>query len=139
MSRAPIKPACVACDNPAEKDGIYCPGHRWMGLPGANKLIEAFEETMVERDGSARHQLWTCEDNWLVGYTTEKTKGGPNSDKFEVLAYRPCGRGARSAKPREWRLVYRRGYVLRRKAKARALELFYKHSPLLAEKMGRVA
>lgn len=85
---------------------------------------------MFAREGLARHQTWTAEDGWLIGYTTERIRhGGDNEGKFAVMAYRPVGKGARSGDPTEWRRVYFRTFAKRNRAKARAVELYARHSP----------
>lgn len=135
----PIKPACAACDKDAEEGSAYCAGHQWFDMPGADRLMAAFNEAMDAADGTARQVHWECEDGWIVGYGVTKTVGGPNPGKFEVFAYRPTGRGARSGRAASYKMAYRRGYVLRRKAKARAVELYYRHSPKRAAEHGVTA
>lgn len=79
--------------------------------------------------GAARQALWPCEDGWIVGYTTERIKGGPHDGKFVVLGYRPVGKGSRSGKADEAVLTYERAFSTRRAARRRADALYRKHSP----------
>ena len=77
-----------------------------------------------------RCREWTCEDGWVVVYSTERMGTG----KFEVAAYKPTGRGARSGQARQAVKVYERQFATRKAAKARAIALFRKHSPRWSER-----
>lgn len=83
---------------------------------------------MMPDPGSARQNLWDCEDGWYVVYTTERIKGGPHDGKFLVQEFKPVGPGART-NPKEWVEVYRREFSTRKAAKARWIALYRKHSP----------
>ena len=107
----------------------------WDYMP--EDLRQMFREAEVRRSGSARQALWTCEDGWIVGYTTERVVGGPFDGGFAVLAYKPTGKGARSGSPSEWQRTYGRRFSKRRLARARAEALYYRHSPRAAERHGR--
>jgi hypothetical protein len=102
----------------------------WDFMP--DDLKELFMQDQVDRSGSARQTLWTAPDGWVVGYTTEAVRGGPEQfrGKFVTLAYKPVGKGARSGrgKAHEWTLVYKRGFTKRRLARARAEALYSQHS-----------
>lgn len=105
----------------------------------AGELDEATWATMFAPDGLARHTTWTCEDGWLVGYTTERIRHGRNDGKFAVMAYRPRGKGARTGRAETWQRVYFRTFAKRKTAKARALKLYAQHSPKWARRNGPAA
>lgn len=96
---------------------------------------------LSEQEGSARQTHWTCEDGWIVGYSTERVSGGPPDirGKFVAMAYRPIGKGSRSGDATRWKRVYLRGFAKRKTARARAEALYYAHSPKTAERAGRSA
>jgi hypothetical protein len=52
------------------------------------------------------------------------------------MTYKPVGRGARTGKAREWRCIYKRAFSTRKAAKARAVALYYQHSPKTAKRHG---
>jgi hypothetical protein len=86
---------------------------------------------MFAPDGLARHVTWTCDDGWLVGYTTERIRhGGANEGKFAAMAWRPYGRGARGGRrgARQWKRVYFRTFSKRKSARARAEKMYHQHS-----------
>lgn len=94
---------------------------------------------MVSPRGTASHTQWTCEDQWIVGYTTERisqSRGGVNDGKFAAMAWRPVGKGSQSGKAREWKMVYFRTFAKRKSARARAETLYYRHSPRRAKRHG---
>lgn len=78
-------------------------------------------------DGEARQARWRCGDGWLVGYTTERIKGGPFDGRFATLAYKPTGKGARTGKATSWERVYFRGFSTRKAARNRAIRLYEQH------------
>lgn len=86
-----------------------------------------------------RSQQWRCEDGWIIEYTTTKVIGGPHDGKFLVQVFKPVGKGARKGKAREWVADYARAFSKRNLAKARAVELYRKHSPLWDKKNPREA
>lgn len=83
--------------------------------------------SLFARDGEARQAFWTCGDGWIVGYTTERIRGGKFNGKFAAMAYKPVGKGARSGKAEEYVRVYFRGFAKRKSAKDRAYALYEKH------------
>lgn len=89
--------------------------------------------------GLDRIQEWEAEDGWLISYSTARIKGGPFDGKFVVTAHKPYGKGARGGrgKVERWVLAYTRSFVTRRAAKARALQLYRKHSPKFAARTAR--
>lgn len=89
----------------------------------ATRLAHHIEQIELERDGYARQTMWTCEDGWVIGYTTERITGGPHHGKFATLAYKPVGRRG------DVERVYMRAFSQRKMAKARAIALFGQHSP----------
>lgn len=91
---------------------------------------------LFNRDGTASQAQWSCEDGWIVSYTTERIKGGPFDGRFAVMVYKPIGRGARTNKAHEWQRVSFTGYAKRRTARARADAIYYKHSPKAAIRHG---
>jgi len=110
----------------------------WRAMPADFRAF--WEEQQAQRSGSARQQIWDCEDGWLVGYTTERVRGGGVLEgTFAVLAYKPIGKGARGGRrtATEWKRVYVRGFAKRKTARARAEVLYYRHSPRIAARHGR--
>lgn len=99
-------------------------------------LLADFERMAGARDGTAAQRQWHAEDGWIIIYTTSRVKGGPHNGKFVVQALRPYGKGART-NPDRWREAYRRQFSTRKAAKARALDLYAKHSPKWAARAGR--
>lgn len=91
---------------------------------------------MFAPDGLAQHVTWTCEDGWLVGYTTARIRHGKHDGKFAAMAYAPRGKGARTGKAQQWERVYLRAFSKRKTAKARALKLYAEHSPRWARRHG---
>ena len=77
--------------------------------------------------GSANQAQWRCDDGYIVSYTTSRVFGGKYHDKFAVMLYKPIGKGARSGKPKEWHMVYERGFATRKSAKKRAEQLWEQH------------
>jgi hypothetical protein len=100
-------------------------------------FAKVWNEMLARRDGHAEQCQWRAEDGWLIVYTTTRVQDGPHDGKFVTLAYKPVGPGART-KPREWRCVYKRAFSTRKAAKARAVKLYYDHSPKKAAKHGVV-
>lgn len=76
-------------------------------------------------------RIWECEDGWRVIYSTERISEGPYAGKFLCLAYKPVGPGSRSGRDNagKWKRVYIRDFRTRKSARARALDLYYTHSP----------
>lgn len=118
---------CLACDKTAT-NGDYCAGHSYLRLPGAEALVDAVLRMEAQRVGSARQALWSCRDGYVVGYTTERIKGGPFDGKFAVLVYKPIGRGARTGKAREWERVVYSKCATRKRARQRAVQQYEKHN-----------
>lgn len=77
-----------------------------------------------------RCQEWQAEDGWIIVYSTERMGTG----KFEVAAYKPIGRGARSGRARKAAKAYERQFATRKAAKARAIALYRQHSPRWSER-----
>ena len=102
-----------------------------MGVPS---FEEMFGEMLQSRGltyspgGEARHVLWDCKDGWMVGYTTERIRGGPFDGKFAVMAYRPIGKGSQSGKAQEWKRVVFSKCATRKRARERAEILYRKHN-----------
>lgn len=105
----------------------------------AAQISRLYAEMEAERVGYARQTLWTCEDGWIAGYTTERITGGPFDGKFAVMAYKPTGRGARGGRKtaQQWERVYYRSFATRKAAKKRAEDLYWKHCPKRAARVGR--
>jgi hypothetical protein len=104
------------------------------------EIRDFWDDQARRRDGEARHVVWECEDGWLVGYTTERVRGGGELDgRFAALAWRPIGKGSRGGRrmAQSWKMVYRRAYAKRKTARARAEVLYYRHSPRIAARRGR--
>lgn len=89
--------------------------------------------------GVGRSAEWEAEDGWLIGYSTTRISGGKYDGKFVVTAHRPYGQGSRSGrgKVQRWELDYVRAFSTRKAAKARALQLYGKHSPRWAARTER--
>lgn len=83
---------------------------------------------LTNPDGLARQQLWQARDGWIVGYTTERIRGGRFAGAFAVLAYRPVGKGSRTGKPEEWQRVTFSRCATRRRARERAETLYERHN-----------
>jgi hypothetical protein len=105
-------------------------GELALGRDAQRELNRMWAEVMLETEGSAPQQLWSCRDGWIVGYTTGRVQGGPPEirDRFATMAYKPIGKGARSGNPSEHVRVYIRGFATRKAAKRRAEQLYEKHS-----------
>jgi hypothetical protein len=85
--------------------------------------------------GSASHTKWHCEDDWIVGYTTEKIQGSNgkvNNGKFACLVWKPI----MLENKKIWKVVYFRTFTKRKTAKEYALKHYYKHSPKRAKRHG---
>ncbi len=110
-----------------------------LGEAIAAELMRSDPETyiaLMSPRGLADQTRWRCEDGWVVGYTTSRIEGGPDDGRFAAMAYKPIGTGSRSGKASEWRLTYWRAFAKRKTARARAEQLFYRHSPRLAARRG---
>jgi hypothetical protein len=93
--------------------------------------MDMYREVFGTRYGEANQTKWRCGDGWIVGYTTERisyAKDESNNGKFAAFAYKPIGKGARSGEASEWKLVYWRAFTKRKTARARAEDLYFKHS-----------
>jgi hypothetical protein len=99
-------------------------------------LATVFERMEADRNGSARQCQWDAEDGWVIVYTTARVKGGPHDGRFVVLTYKPEGKGSRSGDPSRWVCNYKRAFSTRKAAKARAVQLYYQHSPKAALRHG---
>lgn len=104
-------------------------------LEVSQQLGDFLREYTAEQNGSARQQLWPCEDGWIVGYTTERVSGGPHHGKFVALAYAPTSQ--QTLDEGSLTRTYWRSFTKRRLAKARAVELFKQHSPKWAERQAK--
>lgn len=99
----------------------------WDAMP--ESFRREWRQRMAEQSGSARQALWSCKDGWIVGYTTERVRGGGKLEgKFVTLAYKPVGKGARTGKASEHVLVYKRAFSQRKMARTRAEALYNQHS-----------
>lgn len=110
-----------------------------LGEKIARRLLEQdFDRwaPILMSDGSAAQRTWSCEDGWLVVYTTERVTGASGQGKFVTMLYRPEGKGARTGKAQAWHRIYARAFATRKAAKARATALYAQHSPKWA---GRIA
>lgn len=87
-------------------------------------------------DGRARQQQWECEDGYLITYCPGRAEGGPHHGKFVVMMHRPKGPGARTGKARLWERTYFRGFAVRKTARARAEQLYWRHNPKRAAHHG---
>ena len=105
-------------------------------LQALNRELAAIFGVIGSPEGKAAQQQWRCEDGWIVSYTTGRVEGGKYAGKFLAMAYRPIGKGARTGQAKRWERVYIRAFSKRKLARARAEELFYKHSPVRAAKAG---
>jgi hypothetical protein len=102
----------------------------------SDSVVKAMAETWSEGEmaaffsprGLARHTLWECDDGWIVGYTTERIKGGSGDGKFAAMAYKPVGKGARSGDPSEHEMNYWRLFSTRKAARARADKMYDQHN-----------
>jgi hypothetical protein len=96
----------------------------------------------AEFTGYARQTMWDAEDGWVIAYTTERVQGAhaPNVGKFVTMAYKPVGKGARGGRrsATSWERVYLRAFSTRKAARARAEVLYYRHSPKIAARHGRL-
>lgn len=96
-------------------------------------LLTGGSYTVLTEYGQARHTKWTCEDKWVVGYTTERiTKSRDHDGKWAVLAWKPDSK----KDPSRWEIVYFRTFSTRKAAKKRAIEVYAKHSPRWAKRHG---
>lgn len=89
--------------------------------------------------GVAAQAEWSCEDGWVVAYTTSRVQYGPHDGRFLAMAYKPVGKGARTGKASRWVRAYQRPFTTRKAARARAERLYYQHSPKAAARHGRSA
>lgn len=81
-------------------------------------------------DEKAQQRFYrTCEDGWVVAYTTSPVVNGPDAGRFLMLVYKPVGKGARGGRrtAQSWELHQRRAFAKRRSAKARAEQLWRQH------------
>lgn len=98
--------------------------------PDFERVLARIEAAMPAPDGRVGRQAqWVAEDGWIIGYTTTRVRGGPFGGRFAVLAYKPVGPGARTGRASCFERVYFRGFATRRAAKARAEQLYRRHSP----------
>lgn len=65
-----------------------------------------------------RYRYWQ-HAGWMYCWTTERVNG-----KFVAMAYRPEGKGSRTGKASQWRMVKEVSFVNRNKAKARARQWY---------------
>ena len=93
-----------------------------------NQMLADMFPEYAEAVGSARQAMWRARDGWIIGYTTERIRGGPFDGRFATMAYKPVGKGARSGSPEEWVRTYYRGFSKRKLARARAEALYERHS-----------
>jgi hypothetical protein len=137
--------SCDECGKPCEGDDLhgndprYCLGHQYLARLGGQRFAELMRGLIGSSNstaGSARQCQWQAEDGWLIVYTTSRVEGGEYHGKFLAMAYRPEGKGARSGKPTQWTIAYRRPFATRKTAKARATALYYRHSPRAAARHG---
>lgn len=98
------------------------------------RILDMMEESERARVGTAAQQQWSCEDGWLVTYTTSRVKGGPHDGKFVMQVHKPVGPGARTGKATRWVEVHRSVGATRKTVRKRALAQFKKHSPRWAAK-----
>lgn len=91
---------------------------------GRNILAE-FETMARARDGVARQALWTCEDDWIVIYTTTRVQGGRHDGSFLAQLFKPDGGKGRGTFVQDDRRVC----DTRAEAKARAIKWYRQHSP----------
>ena len=85
--------------------------------------------------GYSRHTQWRCEDNYIVGYSTEAiydSVNGEHDGKFACAVWKPNSR----KNPTQWKMVYFRTFAKRKLAKKYAEKHYYKHSPKRAVKHG---
>ena len=103
-----------------------------LGEQLARRLLEIDYDTFAPflmPDGSAPQRQWSCEDGWIVVYTTGRIDRGRWAGKFVTMLYKPVGKGARTNQATRWERVYARPFASRSAAKARALALYGQHSP----------
>jgi hypothetical protein len=106
----------------------------------SRRLMEQAARTMDDEqfasvfspEGLARQTTWSCEDDWMVSYTTSRIRAGRLDGLFAVSIYKPKGRG----RARVWERVKLHTCDTRREAKAIATRVFYEHSPKRAAKHG---
>ena len=91
------------------------------------QLVAAFSP-----EGLGRQAQWTCEDDWVVMYTTQRIKHGTLDGLFATTIFKPKGRGSK----RIWERVKLYRCDTRREAKQWALRAYYEHSPKAAAKHG---
>lgn len=95
-------------------------------LRGALARFALWSQSQPTEYGAARHTQWQTEDGWIVGYSTEPIRNSHEHDgKFAAVAWKPN----RRKDPDRWTIVYFRAFRRRKDAKARALQMFAKHSP----------
>lgn len=94
------------------------------------RISESMAMIELEQNGYARQTLWSCEDGWVIGYTTERITGGKHDGKFAALAYKPYGNSGNVER------VYMRAFSKRKLAKDRAIRMFSQHSPKWAARHG---
>lgn len=87
---------------------------------------------MFSPEGLARQTTWSCEDDWMVSYTTSRIRAGKLDGLFAVSIYKPKGRG----RQRVWERVKLHTCDTRKEAKQIATRVFYEHSPKRAAKHG---
>lgn len=95
-------------------------------------VLARIEANMPARDGRADQAQWSCEDGYIVVYTTSRIEGGPHDGKFATMLYTPRGKGSRSGTAVHLHRTYLRAFSTRKAAKQRALQLYYRHSPKAA-------
>lgn len=102
----------------------------------AERVAPIMEPYLRRMYGQAHQCQWQCEDGWVVIYTTTRVEGGPHHGRFLTMTYKPTGPGARTGKASEWVRNYCRPFASRKAAKARAMTLYYQHSPKAAVRHG---
>jgi len=70
---------------------------------------------------SPNYRYFTGPRGEMYCWSTERVNG-----KFCAWTYSPVGKGARSGKPRQWHVINRVNFKLRKVAKARALARYKK-------------
>src|SRR5688500_5051903 len=84
-----------------------------LGKKLAQRLLEMDFDTyapMFMPDGSARQRQWSCEDGYIVVYTTERVDRGKWAGKFVTMLYTPKGKGARTGNASRWERTYARAF-----------------------------
>jgi hypothetical protein len=94
----------------------------------AESMTDEEYVAMFSPQGLARQALWHCADGWIVGYTSERIRGGTDDGKFAAMAYKPQGKGARSGEASQHVRVYYRTFAKRKTARARAEALYHQHN-----------